>query len=78
MSKEIDSLQEHLRELKADGRVKVEGITYPGTKSYVGDVLDEIHTEVKNGTFYYEASFAKRAKYEPPVLDVSKGPEGYN
>ena len=78
MSKEIESLQEHLRELKAAGRVKVEGITYPGTKIYVRDVLDEIHTEVKNCTFYYEASFAKRAKYEPPVLDVSKGPEGYN
>lgn len=78
MIKEIESLQAHLRELKAVGKVKVEGTTYPGTKIYVRDVLDEIRTEVTNCTFYYESSFAKRSKYEPPSLDISKGPEGYN
>lgn len=78
MTKEIEALQAHLRELKAVGKVKVEGTTYPGTKIYVRDVLDEIRTEVTNCTFYYESSFAKRSKYEPPSLDISKGPEGYN
>ncbi len=75
---EIDTLQQHLRELKAVGKVKVEGTVYPGTKIFVRDVLDEVKTEVTNCTFFYEDSFAKRAKYEPPLLDVSKGPgDGY-
>lgn len=74
----ITELQDHLRDLKAVGKIKVEGTTYPGTKIYVRDVLDDIHSEVKACTFYYEDAFAKRAKYEKPALDVSKGPEGYN
>lgn len=78
MNTEIEALQAHLRELKAVGRVKVEGTTYPGTKIYVRDVADEVHTEVTNCTFYYENAFAKRGKYEPPAIDVTKGPEGYN
>lgn len=78
MNKEIEALQAHLRELKAVGRVKVEGTTYPGTKIYVRDVCDEVLTEVSNCTFYYENAFARRGKYEPPSLDVTKGPEGYD
>lgn len=78
MNKEIEALQAHLRELKAVGRVKVEGTTYPGTKIYVRDVCDEVLTEVTNCTFYYENAFARRGKYEPPSLDVTKGPEGYD
>lgn len=78
LTKEINELQEHLRELKAIGRVKVEGTTYPGTKIYVRDALDEVQTEVTSCTFYYENTMAQRGKYEPPQLDVSKGPEGYN
>ena len=67
-----------LRELKAIGKVKVEGITYPGTKIYVRDALDEVQTEVSSCTFYYEGSMARRGKYEPPQIDAMKGPEGYN
>lgn len=78
MNREIEALQAHLRELKAVGRVKVEGTTYPGTKIYVRDVCDEVLTEVTNCTFYYENAFARRGKYEPPSLDVTKGPEGYD
>lgn len=74
----ISELQDHLRDLKAVGKIKVEGTVYPGTKIYVRDVLDDIHSEVKACTFYYEDAFAKRSKYEKPSLDVSKGPEGYN
>lgn len=78
LTKEINELQEHLRSLKAIGRVKVEGTTYPGTKIYVRDALDEVQTEVSSCTFFYENTMAQRGKYEPPQLDVSKGPEGYN
>ena len=78
ISGEIESLQSHLRDLKAVGKVKVEGTVYPGTKIYVRDVLDEVHNEVTGCTFFYENAFAKRGKYEPPSLDVTKGPEGYN
>ncbi len=77
INKEVEALQAHLRDLKTVGRVKVEGVTYPGTKIYVRDVLDEVHTEVSSCTFYFENSFAKRGKYEPPAIDVTKGPEGY-
>lgn len=78
MNTEIEALQAHLRELKAVGRVKVEGTTYPGTKIYVRDVCDEVLNEVTNCTFYYENAFARRGKYEPPAFDTSQGPEGYN
>lgn len=78
MNTEIEALQAHLRELKAVGRVKVEGTTYPGTKIYVRDVCDEVLNEVTNCTFYYENAFARRGKYEPPSFDTSQGPEGYN
>lgn len=78
LTQKINELQNHLNDLKAVGKVKVEGTAFAGTKIYVRDVLDEIRAEVKACTFYYEDSFAKRAKYEPPSLDVSKGPEGYD
>lgn len=74
----VNELQARLNDLKAVGKVKIEGITYPGTNIYVRDVLDKIQSEVKACTFYYEDAFAKRAKYEKPSLDVSKGPEGYD
>jgi len=44
----------------------------------VRDVLDEIHSEVSKCTFYYENAFARRGPYEPPSIDFTKGPEGYN
>lgn len=78
MTKEIEELQEHLRDLKAVGKVKVENTVYPGTKIYIRDVLDEVHNEVSGCTFYYDSGFPKRGKYEQPNLDVTKGPEGYN
>ena len=42
MTKEINEIQEHLRELKAVGKVKVEGDVYAGVKIYIRDVLDDI------------------------------------
>lgn len=78
MSQEIDDLQQHLRDLKAVGKVKVEGSIHSGTKIYVRDALDEVVTDVKGVTFYYEGGFIKRGKYEPPAVDLKKGPEGYS
>ena len=75
MTEEIQSLQEHLRELKAVGKVKASGTVYSGVKIYVRDVLDEVRNEVSAVTFYYDNSFVKRGKYEPPAQ--LKGPDGY-
>lgn len=77
MTTEIEKLQKHLRELKVVGKVKASGTVYAGVKIYVRDVLDEVHNEVSSVTFYYENSFVKRGKYEPPVADV-KEPNGYS
>ena len=78
ITKEIEALQQHLRDLKAVGKVKVEGTVYPGTKVYVRDALDEVRSEVTSLSFLYENTLVKRAKYEPPSVDVSKGPDGYS
>lgn len=78
ITREIEALQQHLRELKAVGKVKVEGTVYPGTKVYVRDALDEVRSEVTSLSFLYENTLVKRAKYEPPSVDVSKGPDGYS
>lgn len=77
MTKEIEALQKHLRELKVVGKVKASGTVYAGVKIYVRDVLDEVHNEVSSVTFYYENSFVKRGKYEPPAADI-KEPDGYS
>jgi uncharacterized protein len=77
MTKEIEKLQQHLRDLKVVGKVKVSGTVYSGVKIYVRDVLDEVHSEVSSVTFYYENSFVKRGKYEPPAVE-RRGPDGYS
>ncbi|MBQ9238799.1 MAG: FapA family protein [Treponema sp.] len=74
---EIEKLQEHLRELKAVGKVKASGTVYSGVKIYVRDVLDEVRTEVKSVTFYYDNTFVKRGKYEAPSLE-RRTPDGYS
>lgn len=77
MTNEIEKIQQHLRDLKVVGKVKAEGTVYAGVKIYIRDVLDEVHNEVSSVTFYYENSFIKRGKYEPPA-DMGKGPDGYS
>ncbi|MBR1639734.1 MAG: FapA family protein [Treponema sp.] len=76
MTKEINSIQAHLRELKAVGKVKVENNVYAGVKVYVRDVLDEVKIDTTGVTFYYEKSFSKRGPYEPPALTLEE-PDGY-
>lgn len=77
-SEEIQHIQERLRDLKVMGKVKVEGTVFAGVKIYVRDVKDEVRTNVKNVTFYFENSFVRRGKYEPPVVEDIKGPDGYS
>ncbi|MCH5292286.1 MAG: FapA family protein [Treponema sp.] len=76
MTKEINSIQSHLRDLKAVGKVKVESSVYAGVKVYVRDVLDEVKIDSPGVTFYYEKSFSKRGPYEPPSLNLEE-PDGY-
>jgi uncharacterized protein (DUF342 family) len=78
ISKEIQEIQEHLRDLKVVGKVSVAGMVYAGVKIYIRDVKDDVRTEVKAVTFYYENGLVRRGKYEP--LDestVKKAPDGF-
>lgn len=77
MTDEIDKIQEHLRDLKAIGKVKVEGDVYAGVKIYIRDVLDEVKIDTKAVTFYYDKAFSKRGPYEPPAL-AEEQPDGYS
>jgi len=76
MNNEIESIQSHLRELKAVGKVKVEDTVYAGVKIYVRDVLDEVKIDTKKVTFFYDKSFSKRGDYEPPSMTIEE-PDGY-
>lgn len=77
MTEEINKIQEHLRDLKAIGKVKVEGDVYAGVKIYIRDVLDEVKIDTKSVTFYYDKAFSKRGPYEPPSL-AEEQPDGYS
>ncbi len=77
MTDEINKIQEHLRDLKAIGKVKVEGDVYSGVKIYIRDVLDEVKIDTKGVTFYYDKAFSKRGPYEPPAL-AEEQPDGYS
>ena len=77
MTDEINKIQEHLRDLKAIGKVKVEGDVYAGVKIYIRDVLDEVKIDTKGVTFYYDKAFSKRGPYEPPAL-AEEQPDGYS
>ncbi|GMO50161.1 MAG: FapA family protein [Treponemataceae bacterium] len=77
ISAEIQEIQERLRNLKVVGKVSVSGTVYAGVKIYVRDAKDDVRTEVKAVTFYYEDGLVRRGKYE--ALDestVKKGPDG--
>ncbi len=77
MTEEINKIQEHLRDLKAIGKVKVEGDVYAGVKIYIRDVLDEVKIDTKSVTFFYDKAFSKRGPYEPPSL-AEEQPDEYS
>lgn len=78
MTDEINSIQAHLRELKAIGKVKVEDTVYAGVKIYIRDALDEVKMDCKKTTFFYDdaSKLSKRGEYEPPATDIGM-PDGY-
>ncbi len=78
MTREIQQIQERLRELKVVGKIKASGIVYGGVKIYVRDVADEVRSEVHGVTFYLENNFVRRGKYESPVIEDIKAPDGYS
>ena len=70
--KEFVDIQSRLRELKIIGKVSVSGTVYAGAKIFVRDVKDEIRTDIKSVTFFYENGFVRRGKYEAPDTNITK------
>ena len=69
---EFQDIQGRLHELKVIGKVSVSGTVYAGVKIFVRDVKDEIRTDVKSVTFFYENGFVRRGKYEAPDASITK------
>ncbi len=79
MTEEINTIQQRLRELKVVGRVNASGTVYAGTKIYVRDELDEIKTDCKAVSFYFENNFVRRGKYDQSQVTSDVGaPDGYS
>ncbi|HOQ92897.1 MAG TPA: FapA family protein [Treponemataceae bacterium] len=79
MSAEIQQIQQYLRDLKVIGKVSAMGTVYAGVKIHVRDAKDDVRTEVKAVTFFYEDGFVRRGKYEAPSDDDTKRvPDGYS
>ena len=75
-SEEINEIDARLKDLKVVGKVNISGTAYAGAKIRVRDREDDLKTNVKAVTFYYENGFVRRGKYNPNVDDI-KGPDGY-
>ena len=72
LEEEFVDIQSRLRELKIIGKVSVSGAVYAGAKIFVRDVKDEIRTDIKSVTFFYENGFVRRGKYEAPDTNITK------
>src|SRR5574344_2982691 len=79
MTEEIQKIQARLRELKVVGKVNASGTVYAGVKIYVRDEKDEVKTDVKSVSFYYDNGFVRRGKYDPTQnADSIREPDGYS
>ena len=79
MSKEIEQIQIHLRELKVIGKISASGMIYSGVKVYVRDAYDEFPTDIKSVTVYYKDGFVYKGKYKPLAIeDTKRVPDGYS
>lgn len=78
MSDEINEINERLRELKVVGCVNASGTVYPGVKIYVRDELEEIRSEAKAVTFFYDSGFIKRGKFDASQVSDVGAPDGYS
>lgn len=72
LEEEFVDIQNRLRELKIIGKVSVAGTVHAGAKIFVRDVKDEIRTDIKSVTFFYENGFVRRGKYEAPDTNITK------
>lgn len=78
MTEEINEIQERLRELKIVGCVNASGTVYAGTKVYVRDEKDEVKSDCKAVTFFYDQGFVKRGKYDASQhTEEVEGPSGF-
>lgn len=78
-TEELTQIQEHLRDLKAVGKVSASGMVYAGSVIMVRDVKDDVRNDIKGVTFYFEDSLVRRGKYEPPdEEDLKRVPDGYS
>lgn len=79
MEVEIEEIQNHLRALKVVGKVSASGTVYAGVKIMVRDVKDEIKTDVRSVTIFFENGFPQHGKYEEPSDDDTiRIPDGYS
>lgn len=72
LEEEFVDIQGRLRELKIIGKVSISGTVHAGAKIFVRDVKDEIRTDIKSVTFFYENGFVRRGKYEAPDTNITK------
>ncbi|MBR6566894.1 MAG: DUF342 domain-containing protein [Spirochaetaceae bacterium] len=72
LDEEFADIQSRLRELKIIGKVSISGTVHAGAKIFVRDVKDEIRTDIKSVTFFYENGFVRRGKYEAPDTNITK------
>ena len=77
-STEVEQILQRLHELKVFGKVKVQGTVFSGVKIYIRDVVDEVRTDVKSVTFFFEGGFVRRGKYEEPDMTDVQAPDGYS
>lgn len=77
IAKEIQEIQNYLRELRVIGKISASGTVYPGVKLHIRDTKEEIRTEIKSVTFYLENGFVRQGKYEAVSDDVKRTPDGY-
>ncbi len=78
ITKEIEDIEKRLRELKVVGKVNAAQTVYAGSKIFIRDEKDEVKTDVKAVTFYYDQGFVRRGKYEASAVSANvEVPDGY-
>ncbi len=78
LSKEIESIQTYLSNLKTRGKVSVSGKAHPGVRIIIKDVVEELKNDQKGITFYLENMLIKKTRYEEVDDDtIRRGPDAY-
>lgn len=74
---EVEEIEKRLRELKVVGKVHASNTVYAGSKIFIRDEKDEVKTDVKAVTFYYDQGFVRRGKYDASEVTDIEAPDGY-